>query len=345
MGDAEARAQRADRGRFVGALFAQAVVDGRRREPRRARRAPRPLDRHGEQRGRIRTARNGEQRRVEFAPAAREARRSSARRAQARGSTMILLHFAFSRLLDRRRGGRIALADFGERRAGLIVAAEHGERLAEPQHALGRARRLAEVGGELEILLRRLARPRTLEVGLAEIEDRVGRQAMRAVGGEEGFELLLRLGVLAGAIGVDRGVELLLRRVGEVDSGAGDGRRAGDVGRRDVGDDRSRPARRAARRASPRRACRRCRAARRRSAARSAASSRAGAARRARWGRRWGRRRRCGAAWRRGPSRPPARRRRPAAPSRPAGRKRPALRRPAAGPRRRGGIRRPAGSA
>ena len=62
---------------------------------------------------------------------------------------------------------------------------------------------------------------------------------MRAVGGEEGFELLLRLGVLAGAIGVDRGVELLLRRVGEVDPGAGDGRRAGDVGRRDVGDDRS----------------------------------------------------------------------------------------------------------
>ena len=60
---------------------------------------------------------------------------------------------------------------------------------------------------------------------------------MRAVGGEEGFELLLRLGVLAGAIGVDRGVELLLRRVGEVDSGAGDRRRAGDVGRRDVGDD------------------------------------------------------------------------------------------------------------
>ena len=66
MGDAEARAQRADRGRFVGAFFAQAVIDSRRREPRRSWRAPRPLDRHGEQRGRIRAARNGEQRRVEL---------------------------------------------------------------------------------------------------------------------------------------------------------------------------------------------------------------------------------------------------------------------------------------
>jgi hypothetical protein len=66
MGDAEARAQRADRRRFVGALLAQAVVDGRRGESRRLRRALRPLDRHGEQRGRIRAARNGEQRCVEF---------------------------------------------------------------------------------------------------------------------------------------------------------------------------------------------------------------------------------------------------------------------------------------
>ena len=305
MGDAEARAQRADGGRFVGAFFAQAVIDRRRREPRRlpARAAPTRPPWRAARSNPGRPKRRAAPRRTRRA--AREARRSSARRAQARGSTMILLHFAFSRLLDRRRGGRIALADFGERRAGLIVAAEHGERLAEPQHALGRARRLAVVGGELEILLRRLARPRTLEVGLAEIEDRVGRQAMRAVGGEEGFELLLGLGVLAGAIGVDRGVELLLRRVGEVDSGAGDGRRAGNVGWRDVGDDRPGRRRRAVRRASPRRACRRCRAARRRSTARSAASSRAGAARRGRWGRRWGRRRRRGAASRRGRVRSP----------------------------------------
>ena len=56
---------------------------------------------------------------------------------------------------------------------------------------------------------------------------------MRAIGGEEGFELFLRLGLLAGAIGVDRGVELLPRRVGEVDPGPGDGRRAGNGGRRE----------------------------------------------------------------------------------------------------------------
>src|SRR6202011_4717751 len=104
---------------------------------------------------------------------------------------------------------RIAAADFAEGRAGLIVVAERRERLAEPQHAFGRARRFGVIGRELEILLGRLARPRALQETLAEEERRLGREPVAGVLGEESTKLLLRLLVLAAAIGIERRIELL----------------------------------------------------------------------------------------------------------------------------------------
>ena len=88
----------------------------------------------------------------------------------------------------------IALADLGERRAGLFGIAEHGERLTEPHHAVRRARRSAEVGGKLEVLFGRLAWARALDRGLAEKEDRVRREPMGGIGGQECLQLRLGVG-------------------------------------------------------------------------------------------------------------------------------------------------------
>ena len=183
--DAEPFAERAPTARRLGrALGPQAVIDGRRGD--RVRRAAppirRPSARSAVESGPPETAISAD---VAASSGASSASTSAATRSLRLGraprrSTMILGHLALGEPLHRSGRVRIALAEFGEGRAGLLRIAERGQRLAEPHHALGRARRLGVVGRDLEILLGRLARARALEIGLADVEDRVGGQAMAA---------------------------------------------------------------------------------------------------------------------------------------------------------------------
>src|ERR1700750_243708 len=115
---------------------------------------------------------------------------------------MILAALTLSELLHRGRRSRVALAEFVERRAGLVGIAKRGERLPKPNHAFRRPRRFGIVGRHLEKLFGRLARAGALEISLADIEDRVGRQAVRRIGGEKRLEAGLRLRILPGLKGL-----------------------------------------------------------------------------------------------------------------------------------------------
>ena len=227
MRNAEALAEFGDGPRLRGAFGTQAVVDGRGFDaaPPRRRAQSAAISSRAVESGPPETASSKARAFASGARIASTASGVSPARVNNDPSA-----FRARRLLHGRRGGGIALADLGEGRAGLFGIAEQGERLAEPHHALRRSRRLGVVGGELEILLGRLARARALQIGLAEIEDRVGRELVRAVRREERLQLLLGVGVLARLVGVDRRVELAARPVGEVEP-AVDHRRPGRVRR------------------------------------------------------------------------------------------------------------------
>ena len=141
MADAEPRAKRRDRLRFVSAFGSKSVIDRRRLDPRLA--APlRPFSRHQEQRGRIGAAGDSDQKRLRRVQTERTARRCqpTRERASAERSTMILGAFTLGELLHRGRRGRVALAEFGQCRAGLLGIAKGCERLPEPHHAFRRPR-------------------------------------------------------------------------------------------------------------------------------------------------------------------------------------------------------------
>src|SRR5579863_6077673 len=139
---------------------------------------------------------------------------------------MILLHFPLDALLDRRRS-RKTLADLAESGAGLFIIAQHRQRLTETKHALGRLRRFGVIGGQLQILLSGLARPRALEIGLAKKERRLWNQLAARIVSQKGAQLRLGLFILAAVIGVDRGVQLLSWTIGRLPANSGDDVRLG----------------------------------------------------------------------------------------------------------------------
>ena len=91
---------------------------------------------------------------------------------------------------------------------------------------------LAVVGRHLQILLGRLARARPLEIGFADVEDRVGREAVAGVGGHERLEPVFGLLELAGLEGLQRGVVLFPGNVEHRHAGADDRRPGRERGRR-----------------------------------------------------------------------------------------------------------------
>src|SRR5215218_6245777 len=122
------------------------------------------------------------------------------------------------------RGLGILAVEFGKDRAGAILGPETVQRDPEPQQGIGRLGGIGMLGRDVQELLRGLAVPAALEIGLAQPEGRLGHQLVAGIGLEEAAKAHLGLIVLL----------LTERGIGGIEIGTG----IADARRRDA---RARP--------------------------------------------------------------------------------------------------------